>query len=649
MTTFARAADFAPEVVNASPDFMDWPFLAGTVAGLPDRFKAPIIGRYAKQWKNQGQRAANGYLLNVQEDLTAAALDLSASDAEICEFAKDRAREVANRLADQSGTTTPEAMRAWLGEYANRHRAIVPPACKVSLQGLIGRMTDAGWWRRQIRRQMARQVEAHAIGLGFVHRRAGLYASDEAVTRHGQQQRRNRAALEQTEATNEEGYTATLAELSEVGVSNPRIRRMELMTRIAGFEDCAKAAGHVGMFYTCTAPSRMHPRFAESGQENPKYDGTPPKECAGYLSKTWAKARAWLHRRGIHIYGFRVAEPHHDGTPHWHMLFFMLPAVVESVTHCLRRYFCEADAHELKTEKAAGARFNAKRIDWNRGSAAGYISKYIAKNIDGKRNDLAAVGEDFEAAEPTNADETAPRVLAWASTWGIRQFQQIGGPGVTVWRELRRIRDMKQGDLFDTWAAADAGNWQEFTDRQGGAICARKDRPVQLWAEAVPGKTNRYSEQAAPEIHGVTLAGVHYQTRRHVWEIRRVANGSATSKQRRAGVVSASSVAVPMRGVFRPAAPYGTEGSQGGVCCDHESQRPGVLGFGFSSRVAAPWSPVNNCTDFAAPDYPAPEVWPGYENPAALIKEANRAAVLTMIESKRRRGAFGQFPRLSHA
>lgn len=581
---------------------------------MPAAFRGAVLGRFEER-AAQGSASAIAYLEDAARELSGSAVSLSSSDSEICDYARERAEEVRSLLMATVSTST-DGILLLLRGYCKEFGAVAPP--KVKLAGLVARMTDGGWWRRQVRKSLARRVEAHAIELGFVHRRAGLYASEEAVRRNGEQRARNRAALEATEATNEEGLTMTLAQLSEVGVSNPRIRRGELMTRIAGFEGFARAAGHVGMFYTATAPSRMHPRFAATGDENPKFDGTKPRECASYLSKTWAKARAWLHRRGINIYGFRVAEPHHDGTPHWHMLFFMLPQVVESVTACFRRYFCEADAHELATEKAAGARFNAKVIDWKRGSAAGYISKYIAKNIDGVRNDGESVGEDFEADEQTKADETAPRVLAWASTWGIRQFQQIGGPGVTVWRELRRLREMEhQGDLFDTWSAADAGNWEEFTRRQGGVEIARADRPVQLWKEDA-GQVTKYGEDAGAVVKGVRLGDEVVITRVHTWEIK--------SKPASLG-----------------------EGADSGRIAG----RRGGFAFGFQPGAAGPWSPVNNCTRSKDADgfeigsfadsLPVPELSPAE---VAKIKAAEVAAVVAYIASRRKRGGFGQFPTL---
>ena len=574
---------------------------------MPAAFRGVVLDRFNKKPE---AASAIAYLEGAVRELSGAAVSLSSSDSEICDYAKERSDEVRSLLM-ATVSTTAEDLLLLLNGYCKEFGAVAP--AKVKLSGLVARMTDAGWWRRQVRRSMARKEEAHAIDLGFVHRRAGVYASDDAVKRHGEQQRRNRVALEATEATNEEGLTMTLAELSAVGVSNPRIRRGELMTRIAGFEGFAKAAGHVGMFYTATAPSRMHARLAASGEENPKFDGTTPRECASYLSKTWAKARAWLHRRGINIYGFRVAEPHHDGTPHWHMLFFMLPQVVESVTACFRRYFCEADAHELNTEKAAGARFNAKAIDWKRGSAAGYISKYIAKNIDGAKNDLSSIGQAHDETEAGTyevgaSDEVAPRVLAWASTWGIRQFQQIGGPGVTVWRELRRLREMEhQGDLFETWSAADVGNWEAFMRCQGGVEIARADRPVQLWKED-DGRKTKYAEPAGPVIVGVRLGDEITRTRIHQWEIR-----TGCGKGKKVEIA--------------PSLDFGAQ---------------------------PPWSPVNNCTP-ARKDADGFEigsltvtdtVWQMPEAMREQIKRAECAAVLAGIASRRKRGGFGQFPKL---
>lgn len=610
MIDFPNPARFSDEIKSASPDVFDWPFLSKKTGDLPPRFGKKIVDLY-KGKREASQFDANRWLDSRAAALACNAVSLASSDDEICARAKALAREVSSELASFSGLKSSDELAVWVREFIERHGAKLPEK-NLTLQGLIGRATDEAFWRRNLRKTAARKVESVAIELGFVHRRAGLYASDEACARREEQGALNRRILEASIATNQDGYSATLAELSDVGISNPAIRRGELMTRIRGFEDFAKLAGHVGMFYTATAPGRMHARLSVSGAENPKYDGTLPRDCAAYLQKTWAKARAWLDRRDVRIYGFRVAEPHHDGTPHWHMLFFMGSDVVELVTHCLRKYFCEMDAHELQTDAAARARFEVVRIDWQRGSAAGYIAKYIAKNIDGKKSDGGVAGDDFEAEKATSASETAPRVLAWSSVWGIRQFAQIGGPGVTVWRELRRVREMQhQGDLFAAWSSADGGDWCAFVKAQGGVEIKQKDRPVQL-LKVKSDEKNKYGEERGDVVVGVCAGSAQLQTRVHVWDVKR------------AGVSAGARVGC----------------------------RGGGVGVGFEvGRASGPWSSVNNCTrrdadgfelgSFAAEAKKTRELSREHKE---QVTQARRDAWRVEIKRRRVGGAFGRFP-----
>jgi hypothetical protein len=61
------------------------------------------------------------------------------------------------------------------------------------------------------------------------------------------------------------------------------------------------------------------------------------------------------------------------------------------------------------------------------------VVKYISKNVD---------GYGIEADESgLEAPKAAGRVKTWSTAWGIRQFRFSGGPPVSVWRELRLLRD----------------------------------------------------------------------------------------------------------------------------------------------------------------------------------------------------------------
>lgn len=178
------------------------------------------------------------------------------------------------------------------------------------------------------------------------------------------------------------------------------------------------------------APTRSRKRFETPSPDglfwnhNPKYDRTTPKEAQQYLVSLWACIRSKLARMGIRVYGMRVCEPQLDETPHWHLMLFLPEAYAETVRAVIRDYALREDGDEPGAQEH---RFQAVWIDWSWGTATGHIAKYISKNIDGF------------GLEEKDAFSVAQRVTDWAHTWCIRQFQQIGRPPVTVWRELRRI------------------------------------------------------------------------------------------------------------------------------------------------------------------------------------------------------------------
>ncbi|KHF56156.1 replication endonuclease [Klebsiella pneumoniae] len=361
----------------------------------------------------------------------------------------------------------------------------------------VARLQSEKWWLSKIRKIHDRWREHLMIATGYVSKIASPYCSDPCFREWIAQKKANFEFLQAMELEDQDtGERTSLLDKVMGSASNPKIARHELMVRMRGFEDMANDMGLVGMFYTLTAPSRYHSTHVKSGKRNDKYRDVSPRHTQKYLCKVWARVRAKWGREKIRTFGFRVAEPHHDATPHWHLLLFLRPEEVELATDIFHEYALKEDGHEPGAEEY---RFTAKPIEAEYGSATGYIAKYISKNIDGYGMD----GElDDESGQ--SVKEMAKRVRAWASRWNIRQFQQIGGAPVTTWRELRRLGNRElvlHPEIEEARAAADAADWPGYNHAQGGPLVSRDCLRVRLSYEYTE-EGNDYGDTVA-KITGV--------------------------------------------------------------------------------------------------------------------------------------------------
>ncbi|ATY79665.1 hypothetical protein CVS42_01645 [Aeromonas veronii] len=426
------------------------------------------------------------------------------------------------------------------------------------------RWLDPKWWARRLRKIWDQYCEHCVILLGKVRKGVSAYVSSQGLQSFIERQRMAAAWLKDMEAYNaQDNIIISLEDAVKASIANPTNRRHELIVRARGFSDVADEMGYVGLFFTWTAPSRFHPwktvRSSQSGgpdstEENPKHDGSSPRDAQHYISELWKRCRSALDRnlvkRGeflladpIDYFGFRVVEPHHDGTPHWHLLIWVKPEHQHRLIGILQRYALSHDKGDLERKRHPDSkklysditpRFDWKVMDKEKGGAVGYIVKYIAKNIDGYR-----VGDEGDLEAETAAAEGARRVRAWASLWGLRQFQPLKGPQVGIWRELRRLPGRLQEAkgivvaplanpiMEECRRYADAVDWKNFTQAMGGPCCRRDARPLSIHRTAFT-EPNQYGEPQT-KLVGVRAAdGLIQQTRVGEWVLRKCGSQNTT-------------------------------------------------------------------------------------------------------------------------
>jgi len=310
----------------------------------------------------------------------------------------------------------------------------------------IKRVCSDKWWSRKLRGMMAREKETLLLGGCQVEK----YSSDWI---HGYVQHRFNLACEWMARNDlvEEvtGERVPFIDVLVTGQANRVNRRTELLIRIQAMEEIAEDLGYVGLFLTATLPSKYH-------LNSKKYNGFSPRESGQVLSRSWKKIREKCKREGVQIMGLRVAEAHKDATPHHHFCVFVHPGDCLLFTRICREIYLREDGKERGADEA---RFTYSGIDPDRGNAVSYCIVYISKSTVCTAETFERDSRDREYEGP----DAETRVRAWASVWGIRQFQFFGAAPVGVWRCLRKVEPVTGANGYDDAATRKHfGKWYEL-------------------------------------------------------------------------------------------------------------------------------------------------------------------------------------------
>lgn len=334
------------------------------------------------------------------------------------------------------------------------------------LETAIRRCLDPKYIVRKLKRMRKQYIEHSQVTLGNVGDRQGQhsYVSRLTLSNFKQRMRESEEFMQNMVVISHETmHEYSLAEVANRTIANLDNRRAELVVRTRGDEERAIDMGFEGVFINWTLPSKYH-------RNSRKWNGCSVKEAHQNLMEQWKLARAHFAKADIPWFGLRVAEPHEDGTPHLHAFIYCPSEYKKEVMSICAVIARAEDSDELSSKKARKARFHAKPCDPNKGSATGYIIKYISKNING-----AHMPEG-------DAENNAVSVRAWASAWGIKQFSQSGSPAVGIWRQLRRATSKDTGfdeDLETLRCHADKSRWKGFCQSIGNARLAYESQQNQ--------------------------------------------------------------------------------------------------------------------------------------------------------------------------
>ena len=363
-----------------------------------------------------------------------------------------------------------------------------------SLHTRVARVLDAGFWRRTLRRHVAREKELIHLRAGLVGKSASAYCSEDALRLRATQRQSQARWLEET--TLQAVIEGELVELPMAAVTKTAHQKLSrLYAFIAAMDRLAVENSLSVALLTATLESEWHPNPAH-GKKAHRWNGKSPAEASEELGERWQNIRRDLAKKGIALSGLWAAEPHRDACPHRHFWVIYPPEHQAEMFAAFLAYFPgklkvrqdddEGSDRIFETRedvrsgvsrplkrKREGAQVDVSIIDRDKGSGASYVIKYVSKSIGAEG---AFDGQGGEDAKPKTQREqrNLAAIDAYRALWGMRGAQFYGIRScLTTWDELRRVQEPPvEPELLALWRAARGGDAKgriEATQQRGDA------------------------------------------------------------------------------------------------------------------------------------------------------------------------------------
>lgn len=359
----------------------------------------------------------------------------------------------------------------------------------------LDRICDEQFWRSRIRkilRPVREEIPRRLVP------KAVRWCSDDGA--------REREQMDQNRLRFSENHSATSDDGCEIDLPSPGVSAAnyyaETLTRCKGIEDLAAKRGYdQEVMVTVTLPSEFHPmstNAAGARYENPNFDPSLTVRAGqAWLMNRWARFRAKMGRREIETFFFRSAQPHLDGTPHWHISMYLPKDKMDLVEHHIRLLF-QTGKEEHQVD------FARKK----KGDGVAYVSRhlrYVCRHLKSSHNDSDETKDekeqDSEKIKKQKEEEAeALRATQWACSHGIRRIA-FSHSAVGDWRILRKkeFQDLAEHipQIQKAAEAADQGRFADF-------LLAKQEAQIRsLYLD----KENRFNE-IVPKLGGLKVGSL---------------------------------------------------------------------------------------------------------------------------------------------